>query len=448
MLGAYNIYSLRVWPDTAVYIPMTSHTSAGINAARKRESRGSLNDHRTFADYVHRFCRKTTMTKHIRKEHPTESVQEDQDAEYSDVEPSDDEEFEDESDEIKEEPQTLYQEPMHAKKMHLDRRPNEYNRNLWSLPGQTAQRPSPIHTSRSTIPLSEGLIQEIKLERTSSATPQRSLTDSYPDNAVQTSEFSLSRAATMPNGIAVPSTIPQSQTNGTMSQRYLLRNTDSNGSLWSPQHAMQDSPTSLNHSSPSSASTQSHPMFTSQPFQLQSVEVPSQEPMQYPNHHEVLVSNTIQPLNDLTVHEIHLDEPQQQQYPDMAPTPVHQNPYDGAIQHVTQQDQFMAMSREASQHNIYEGQTPQSAIQQYRDELPSTPAPTQQIQHYATSLAESPFPQFAAHDSFPTNTQVFPLNDLFQYNQPTNEWWKDNKLEENGWILPNQRVPEFERWGS
>jgi len=395
------------------------------------------------------------MTKHIRKEHPTESTQIHQDAEYSDEEElTDDEGLEDDSDDIKEEPQDLYRQPLDTKAMHLSRRPSEYSRNLWPLPGQAAQRPSPLHIERSTVLRSEASVQEIKLERTSSATPHRSFTDPYPDGGVEISDYTLSRANTMPNNVTAQSTMTQSHTNVSMTQQFQLRNPDNNVGLWSPRHAMQDSPTSLTHSSPSSASTRSHPMFTSQPYQLQSVDVPSHEQMQFPTHHDVLVSNTIQqPLNDMNVHEIRLDEPQQQQYSDMAPTPVHQHQYDSGIQqHVSQQDQYIAMSREASQHNMYDGPTPQSTIQQYCDDMPTTPTPAQQLEQYATSLPDAPYqqPQYlAALGSFSTSNQVFPPNNaMFQYNHAANDWWKETELEEKGWILPNRRVPEFDQWGS
>ena len=363
------------------------------------------------------------MTKHVRKEHPAEPFHDDQDAEYSDVEASDDE-LEDDSDEIKEEPQSLYQETLDAKRMHLSRPPtSEYSRNLWPLPGQTAHRPGPLHLKSSTIPRSEA-IQKIKLERLSSTTPQRSLTDPYPDNGMQSSEYSLSRADTMPSS-------------GTMPQHYQVRTSDNVG-LWSPQHAIQESPTSLSHSSPTSADSQSHPMYTSQPFQLHPVDVSPHDQMQYPQQHEVLLSSSIQqPVDDLRVHEIHLDQPQPQAYRDMASTPVHQNPFDGGIQHhVSRSDPYTAMSREVSR---------------YQDDLPPTPASTQQLPHYTTSLAEAPYqePQYVPLDGFSTSNQVFPPNGgIFQFNDATNEWWKDAKLEANGFLLPAQRVQEYGSWGA
>ena len=379
------------------------------------------------------------MTKHVRKEHPAEPMQDDQDAEYSDVEASDDE-LEDEFEGIKEEPQILFPEPVSMKKIPLGRPPSEYNRNLWPLPGQAAaHRPSPLHLQNSTIPRSDGPAQKIKLERPSSTTPQRSMTDPYPDSQMQTSEYALSRADTMPTSVTIPSTMSQSHTSGAIPQQFQLRNPDNVG-LWSPQHAIQESPTNLSHSSPRSASSQSHPMFTSQPYQLQSVDIPPHEQIPYPHQHEVFVpSASQQPLDDLTVHEIHLDQPQSQPqvYRDMAPTPVHQNPFDGGIHHrVSSSDPYIAMSRE---------------ISQYQDEVPPTPASTQQLPHYTTSLAEAPYQQsqYVPLDNFSTSNQVFPPNGgIFQFNEAGIDSWKDYKLEANGYLLPTQRIHEYGSFGA
>ena len=368
-----------------------------------------------------RFCRKTTMTKHIRKEHPAESNNDDQDAEYSDVEASDEEALDDESDEIKEEPCNLYPESKESQMMHSGRPTNEYSRNLWSLPGQSIQRPSPLRLQGSALLRSEAPVHEIKLERTSSPIAQRSMTDPYPNGSMDTSDYSLSRVSTMPDDIDIPSSMHHRHIRGPMTQHYRLRNTDNNIDLWSPQHALQHSPTSLTHSSPSSASTQSHPMFTSQPIQLQQVGLPSHEQMQY--QHEI------------PVHEIHLDQPQQQLHRDMAPTPIHQNPFDGGIRPISHLDSCIAMSREVSQ---------------FQDDLPPTPAPNQQLPHYTTSLAETPYqtPQYLALDTFSSNNQVFPPNGgVYQYNEASSDWWKAPKLEADGWILPSQRMQEF-AWGS
>ena len=266
------------------------------------------------------------MTKHIRKEHPAEPIQDDQDAEYSDVEPSDDEALEDDAEDIKQESNSPFRESIDNKDSRLSRPLSGYHTNLWPLPGQTAQRPTPLQLHRPTISRSEVSTHEIKLERTSSATPQRSLTDPYPDGSMR---------STGPDSMTVHSSIPRTITTSAIPPQYQFRSHDNSVGLWSPQH---DSPTSVGASSPSSASTQGHPMYTSQPYQLQSTSLPAHEQMQYP--HDGMISNIQQPMNDLAVHEIHLDQPQQHQYRDMASTPVQQQQqYDGIPQQISQQDQ-------------------------------------------------------------------------------------------------------------
>ena len=366
------------------------------------------------------------MTKHIRKEHPAESLYEDQDAEYSDVEQSDDEGIEDESDEIKEEPQNNYQDAMEVKPNMGQ--PSQYNRNLWGLPGQTTHRPSPIDTG-SNMQRSDSAIQEIKLERTSSSTPQRSQTSPYPGDHM---DFSISRSQTMPDSISIPTSVPQP--NSVLPQQFQLRNTE-NG-IWSAQHALQNSPTSLSHSSPSSASTQGHPLYTSQPFQL---DVSPHESMQY-SHHDNLVTGTI------PVHEIRLDDDPQQPFP-QAPTPVHQFPYDAGIREILHQDPYNTMSRDVTHQ--YDEATSRPVVNQDSYEMPSTPASNQQLSNYPMSLNEVPSQQLQLNDinNYSVSNQVYPPNNaMYQYNDATSDWIKDTKLEQNGWILPAQRVADYNNW--
>lgn len=298
------------------------------------------------------------MTKHIRKEHPAEPIQDDQDAEYSDVEQSDEEALEDDIEDIKEEADSPYQDSIDVKDPRLSRPLSSYHANLWPLPGQTVQRPSPLHLQRSTIPRSEASTHEIKPERTSSSTPIRSLTDPYSDGSMRSAG---------PDSVPMHPTLSHGITTSAVAQQYQFRNHDNSVGLWSPS---QDSPTSLGTSSPSSASTQAHPMYTSQPYQLQATSLPAHEHMPYP--HDGMISNIQQPMNDLAVHEIHLDQPQPHQYRNMASTPVQQQQQydDGVPQHVSQQDQYISMSRDPSQHHSYAEAPPQAAVHYQGSVLP------------------------------------------------------------------------------
>lgn len=351
------------------------------------------------------------MTKHIRKEHPAEPIQEDQDAECSDDDASEEEELDDDTEESKEDSQPLYQEPA-----DIDQRnqsvgaPSHYNRSLWRLPGETVQRPSPLRLQRP-IPRSEAPIHEIKLEHSCSSTPKRSPTESFSTGTMHSSEYSHVRADTMPDGL------PQAPTNASVPPQFQMRS-DSNMGLWSSQ-SMQNSPTSLTHSSPSSASTQSHPLFPSQSYALQHVSIPS-EPMSYPDQ------ETVQNLEHLK-----LEQSQLQQYSSLP-------------QNVSQQHGFTDISREASQHNTYDGTQAQTATQHYQRDMPPTPAPAQSMPQYTVPVQEAPYqpPQFLPPDNFPIGNQYFSphINGLYQYTDGL-EWWKEEVKPEDYWtLMPSQRM--------
>ena len=363
------------------------------------------------ADNVLSFCRKTTMTKHIRKEHPAEPIQEDQDAECSDDDVSEEEELEEDTEESKEDPQPSHQEPA-----DLDMRnqsvgaPSQYNRSLWRLPGETVQRPSPLRLQRP-IPRSEAPIHEVKLERSCSSTPQRSLTDPFITGPMPSSEYSHVRADTMPDGL------PQAPASAGLSTQYSLRN-DANISLWSPQ-SLQNSPISLTHPSPTSASTQTHPLFPSQNFQLQQVIMPS-EPMPYSDHQETLRNLGQLKLEQSQLHQFNLP------------------------QNISQQDTYTDSSRGISQQHAYNGTQGQAVTQHYQTDMPPTPTPAQSIPQYTAPVQEAPYqpPQFLPPDNYPIGNQYFSphSNGVYQYNDGL-DWWKEEVKPEDYWtLMPSQRM--------
>ena len=355
------------------------------------------------------------MTKHIRKEHPAEPIQEDQDAEYSDDDVSEEEELEEDTEDSKEDAQLAYQEPA-----DLDQRnpsvgaPSQYDRNLWRLPGETVQRPSPLRLQRP-IPRSEPPIHEIKLERSCSSTPQRSSTDPYPIGPMQSSDYSQVRADTMSDGL------PQPPASGGVPPQYSLRS-DGNMGLWSPQ-SLQGSPTSLGHSSPSSASTQSHPLYTSQPYQMQQIQqvnIPP-APMSYSDHQEA-----VQDLEQLKIEQSQLHQ------------------FGGLSRNVSQQDAYTSMSRGNSQQHAYDGTQAQAVVQHYQSDMPPTPAPTQSMPQYTAPVQEAPYqpPQFLPPDNYSIGNQYFSPhnNGLYQYNDGL-DWWKEEVKPEDYWtLMPSQRM--------
>ena len=350
------------------------------------------------------------MTKHVRKEHPAETIQEDHDAEYSDDDASDDEVFEEGMEESKEETQLPYQEPTDLDQSRQSvGAPGHYNRSLWRLPGETVQRPSPLRLPRP-IPHSETPIHEIKLERSCSSTPQRSLTEPYPTAPMHSSAYSHVRVDTMSDGL------PHAPASAGVPSQYQLRD-NGNMDLWSPQ-SLQDSPTSLTHSSPSSATTQSHPLFTSQSYPMQHVSIP--ESLSYSEHQETVP----------TLEQLKLEQSQ-----------LHQ--YGGLPQNVSQSDRYTDMSRESSQHHAYHGTQAQAVTQHYQSEMPPTPIP-QSIPQYTAPVQEAPYqpPQFLPPDNFPIGNQYFTphINGVYQYNDGL-EWWKEEVKPEDYWaLMPSQRM--------
>lgn len=352
------------------------------------------------------------MTKHIRKEHPAEPIQEDQDAEYSDDDASDEDELEEDTEESKEDPQLPYQEPADVDQRNQSvGTPSQYNRSLWRLPGETVQRPSPVRL-QMPIPRSEVSIHEIKLERSCSSTPQRSLTEPYPTGPMPSSEYSYVRADTIPDGL------PQAPASNGVPTQYALRN-DGNLGLWSPQ-SLQDSPTSLAHSSPTSASTQSHPLFPAQSYQLQHVILPS-EPMSYPDHQE-----TVRNLEQLKLEQSQLHQ------------------YSGLSHNVPRQEAYTNTSREASQHQAYNGTQVQAVPQHYQTEMPPTTASAQSMAQYTAPLQKALYhpPQFLPPDNYPVGNQLFSPhnNGVYQYNDGL-DWWKEEVKPEDYWsLMPSQRM--------
>ena len=124
------------------------------------------------------------MTKHFRKEHPNESLDQEEDADYSDVEPSDDEpslEHDVDSPSSAEYPfdhrQIKCETPSNAAA-------SNYNANLWRLPAQTAQRSSQ---------------HAIKLQRSLSGSSQRGIAE--PAVSPQCAGGYIPRSNTLPSNV-------------------------------------------------------------------------------------------------------------------------------------------------------------------------------------------------------------------------------------------------------
>ena len=209
------------------------------------------------------FCRKTTMTKHFRKEHPTESMDQEEDAEYSDIEESGDEpslEHDVDSPNSVEYPfdhPTKSETPANAAA-------SNYSANLWRLPAQTAQRPA--HHA-------------VKLERSLSGSSQRSMTDPALNAQMAVGAFG-------PRSNTLPSNIPRSHS------------TDM--AMWQAQQL--ESPTSVS---------------TDGDYSMQGVPTPTSTPNHFRSGQTLPIRRpSLQP-----VHDILLDDPTSATYPQQMTLP-------------------------------------------------------------------------------------------------------------------------------
>ena len=323
------------------------------------------------------------MTKHFRKEHPTDPVKEEEDAEFSDIDDSD-EEADEENDEVSHEDayETAGRDGTHTPT-------SSYSADLWPLPGQT--KPRHLHGLHKRSASSTDLI---KAEREFSRTPQRLFTDPFPDHP---QDFMLSRSNTLPSHLTPPSSVPSSMAD---MQQFII---DDSSRMWQPQSALADSPTSLS----SGSSGFPEVGFSAQQYQVPSMAMSPHQVNQFSPH----------PVSDLqAVHDIILDEPSQQQYSNM-----------GAAQRFTsvpQQPHPQVLAAQQQGFHISRPGTPT-----YPD-LPGTPGPNQPIQYMNAD-------PFYGLDNFPTQQFVPSQTSAFNFNN-TMDMFKELKAEDTFMPLPGQ----------
>lgn len=351
------------------------------------------------------------MTKHFRKEHPTEILKEEDDVECSDAEPSDDDASEQETESSQEESQNVHLKIEGTQDHQSMHRAGAYHANLWPLPGQMAQQP---HTRQVQSPFdqrSEISNHSVKVERSMSRTPQKALTERYPSAPAQPAGFLQHRANTL------PSSIPPGGPNGIAVHQYLIDNVDR---LWHSAQPIQSSPTSLTNSS--SGFDQPQVDYPSQTYQL----VQPHQAAAYP-----------QLQDQQAIQNIMRDESQQRQYNTMSRPQTHQPLYNGMppqapLHHGIQQPQY--------------NDSPQTTPP-YHDEFSPPPAPTQSPP-YANSAPDAPYqpPQFISEAPLETysvpNPYFPPPTGMYQFVDPL-DWWKENKSDDTWAQMPNQVLQGF-----
>ena len=218
------------------------------------------------------------MTKHFRKEHPAESIDHEEDADYSDVEQSDDEPSPDQDREDSPDSLEYFRDLKVKSETPVNAAASNYDASLWRLPAQTAQRPTHDQGAINA-DLRPGLPpQTVKMERSLSGTPQRALTDPARNPQIATTRYLGNRANTMPNTVSRSSSVDMA--------------------MWQAQQ-LQGSPTS---------------MTPSQPFSMQTINAPTSAPTHYQHQPLPIRHPNLQP-----VHDIILDDPQQPHYSQTQP---------------------------------------------------------------------------------------------------------------------------------
>jgi len=188
------------------------------------------------------------MTKHFRKEHPTEPDDQSEDLESSENEQSEDEpSLEQDTEDSPQEDRDSQQERDVKAETPQSQGACNYNANLWRLPGHTAQPSGHRRLDGSFDVHSEMSTQVVKLERSMTRTPQRTSTDPY-FSGQGPQEFVPARANTIPAPLSIPPRLMHG-TNDILSQRYTGEN-ENRVSLWQSPRTVEESPTSMTNSSP------------------------------------------------------------------------------------------------------------------------------------------------------------------------------------------------------
>ena len=311
------------------------------------------------------------MTKHFRKEHPADSIDQEEDADYSDIEQSDDEPSLDQDGEDSPDSADYLQDPEIKSEAPVNAAASNYDANLWRLPAQTAQRPGPNRTSMNADLRSGISAQTVKMERSLSGTSQRDLTDP----AMRANRYINTRANTLPNDMS--------------------RSPSVDMAMWQAQH-LHESPTGMTQ--PRNYPMQGMNVPTSAPTQFQHMALPIRRP-------------SLQP-----VHDIILDEPQQAHY-SQAP-----------------QQSYAAIP------NSQYGHPPPN----FRDEMPRTPDPGQQLPQFSSSMDHNgPYqpPQALPMEEYNLPTlnmyNLPPSQGVSMYHNPIDVYKEDLKLEDSWTQMPS-----------
>lgn len=319
------------------------------------------------------------MTKHFRKEHPADSIEQEEDADYSDIEQSDSEPSLDPDGEESPDSMEHYGDSHIKSEVISNGAASNYDANLWRLPAQTAQGPKQGQMAMGADRRSELSLQTVKMERSLSGTPQRSMTDSNLNRQMAANRYiNTTRANSLSEKVS--------------------RSPSVDMAMWQAHHS-QESPTTM---------TSPHN------FPMHGMNMPTSAYNQYQHQPLPIRTSNLQPIHDV-VH----DEPPQALYHQQNFTPTHGSHY---------------------------AQPPPD----FRDSMPSTPVPGQQLSQFSSPLEAMGAP-YQAPQALPMEDYNIPMQAVYGlpqapsanlYHDPM-DMYKDLKAEDAWSQMPDSAVS----WG-
>jgi len=161
-------YSRRVWRGTGGYTMAPSLTPARHTVGNSKYNIFQYSSKERSIDVAHRFCRKTTLTRHIQKCHQGEVVAEevefkwDDEASESDPDAESDDELAEQA-----EPEASVELVSAAPDVKMVLRPRNYNyrRDYWPLPCETSQEAHPVVYPHTPTEVMQGQMGQAHLEQ-------------------------------------------------------------------------------------------------------------------------------------------------------------------------------------------------------------------------------------------------------------------------------------------
>lgn len=158
-------YSRQVWQDTGGYTMALNLTPARPTVGSSKHDTPRYHSEQPLINFARRFCRKTTLTRHIQKCHQGEVIAEEVEFKWEDEVSESDQDVESGDDMTEQgDPDVKIELVPSAQEVKMALRPRSYNdrRDYWPLPCETAQEAHPVpypHTPTEVMQVQMGHAQ-------------------------------------------------------------------------------------------------------------------------------------------------------------------------------------------------------------------------------------------------------------------------------------------------